>query len=113
MGGRLPGNRRMALERTFREWQTRWEGESGKASWMKRLIVKIKPWATCEHHTTNYFFTQFLTGHGSYGTFTLEILKTADDLCRIFGTRDSPEQAIQVYRGVSGGKRKEALGLMK
>lgn len=91
IGGALPGNRRMASRRTLRMWQQRWENSEQSASWTKRLIRKIEPWIECTHRTTGYFFTQFLTGHGSYGSFTKRIGKTEDDMCHVCQVKDDPE----------------------
>lgn len=35
--------------------------------------------------------TQFLTGHGSFGSFTKRIGKTQSDVCKLCGVRDDPE----------------------
>lgn len=91
VGSRLPGNRRMARRRTISKWQERWEAPGERAQWTKRLIPDVAAWVECKHKKTNYFFTQFLSGHGSFGTFTKKINKTEDDLCHECGDQDSPE----------------------
>ncbi|XP_045481810.1 uncharacterized protein LOC123685953 [Harmonia axyridis] len=91
IGSRLPGNRRMAKKRTIRMWQTRWEAESRTAGWTRTLIGDLEGWMACEHRRTGYYFTQFLTGHGSFGTYTKRIKKTESDQCQRCGMTDDPE----------------------
>lgn len=90
VGSRLPGNKRMARRRTYTKWQERWQRPGDKAQWTKKLIPDVAAWIQCKHKTTNYFFTQFLTGHGSFGTFTKRINKSVNDLCHACGIQDSP-----------------------
>ncbi|XP_044754970.1 uncharacterized protein LOC123313925 [Coccinella septempunctata] len=98
IGGRLAGNRRMAYARTLKKWQERWEMTEGKAEWTKRLIRRVDEWVTCKHRTTGYYFTQFLTGHGSFGTYTKRIGKTRSDECGSCGVEDSPEHMYATCR---------------
>ncbi|KAK9881045.1 hypothetical protein WA026_015447 [Henosepilachna vigintioctopunctata] len=92
--GRLPGVRWMARRRTIRDWQERWDRIEDKAQWTKRLIPDIGGWVDCKFRTTNYYFTEFLTGHGSYFTYTCRIKKTRTDLCGECEVPDSPEHTI-------------------
>lgn len=91
VGTRLEGNRRMARRRTYDKWQDRWAGSQVNAGWTKILIPDIRDWVECGHKRTGYFFTQFLTGHGSFGTYTKIIGKTVDDMCAVCSVQDSPE----------------------
>lgn len=62
-------------ESSIAKWQTKWENNEITAQWLKKLIPNIKPWINCKFKKTNYFFTQFLTGHGSYKAYTFKIKK--------------------------------------
>lgn len=66
----------------------------------------------CPHRRTGYFFTQFLTGHGSFGTYTKRIKKTRDDLCYKCGVKDSPEHVLYYCKRWERERRelKEELG---
>ena len=86
-GERRSENRREMLER----WQTRWRGYRGWASvfikdvtrWMKRGIQM------------DFYTTQAMTGHGSFGKYLKEIRKRDSDECWYgCGTIDSPEHTI-------------------
>lgn len=91
VGGRLPGNRRMAQRRTRTKWQERWTRETDTAVWTRRLIANLEPWVECQHRVTNYFLTQFFTGHGSFRCFTHRIGKAPDNLCHTCNEEDSAE----------------------
>ena len=74
-------------------WQVRWEKET-VGSWTRKLIPDIRKWVCCEFRKTGYFFTQFLSGHGAYGTYTFRINKTQHDRCGVCDNTDSPAHAI-------------------
>lgn len=91
VGEALRGNKNMARRRTLRNGQERWDRKDQSASWTRRLIREMEPWIECDHKTTGYYFTQFLTGHGSYGTFTKRIGKTQNDQYHTCHSKDDPE----------------------
>ncbi|KAL3269631.1 hypothetical protein HHI36_008695 [Cryptolaemus montrouzieri] len=49
-----------------------------------------------QHRRSNYYFTQFLTGYGSYGTFTYGIKKTEMNKCSRCGKDDDREHVFCV-----------------
>lgn len=51
--------------RSIAIWQDRWN-RSTKGRWTYRLIPRIEPWLNRKHGETNFYLTQFLTGHGCY-----------------------------------------------
>ncbi|KAJ8917005.1 hypothetical protein NQ315_012922 [Exocentrus adspersus] len=59
------GNGKEARDRTIERWQEEWDAHGSTAQWTKMLIPDIKSWLDCPHRTTDYYFTQALTGHGS------------------------------------------------
>ena len=49
----------------IRRWQQRWKAET-KGSWTKRLIPNVKICCLFMHKKLNFYFTQFLIGHGVF-----------------------------------------------
>ncbi|XP_074031356.1 uncharacterized protein [Leptinotarsa decemlineata] len=80
--------------RTIGKWQQRWTANTSTAQWTKRLIPNLKPWLDCKFKNLEYFVTQALTGHGSFGSFTYRIGKTADVRCRYCQADDDPQHTI-------------------
>ncbi|KAJ8965134.1 hypothetical protein NQ314_004359 [Rhamnusium bicolor] len=62
--------RKAARERTLNLWQRRWELNEEKGQWTKRLIPDLRPWVTCRHRRVDFYISQFLTAHGSFGVYT-------------------------------------------
>lgn len=91
----LPGVRRQARKKTLTAWQKEWEKQE---KWTRTLIGRIEPWVECEHRKTNYYFTQFLTGHGSFWSYTKRIGKTETDRCQECGIVDSPKHVLYECR---------------
>ncbi|XP_072375843.1 uncharacterized protein, partial [Diabrotica undecimpunctata] len=48
----------------------------------------------CGDRDTNYFFTQFLTGHGSFRAYLERIGKVADGNCTDCGVADTAEHCV-------------------
>ena len=46
---------------------------SDKAQWTKKLISNISTWNERKFGEVNFQLTQFLTGHGSFGTIYISI----------------------------------------
>lgn len=74
-------------------WQNRWDNES-VAAWTRQLIPALKPWLDCSHRSIDYWMSQALTGHGSFGTYTKRIGKTQGDECRYCDLQDSPDHTL-------------------
>lgn len=62
---RSPTNRKETLQRCINEWQQRWDATT-KARWTKKLIPTVREWIKRKHGETNFYLTQFLTGHGCF-----------------------------------------------
>lgn len=82
-----------ARQKSLEDWQTEWENCS-KAAWTRRLIKRIEPWVRRKHGSTDYFLTQFLTGHGRFAAYTKKIGITPEDTCYYCGVEDTPEHTI-------------------
>ncbi|KAJ8978657.1 hypothetical protein NQ317_019093 [Molorchus minor] len=96
--GRRDVNKRLAKkeerEETIRKWQSRWD-EGTKGRWTKFLIPDVQEWLDCGHRRVEYYLTQFLTGHGSFGEYLRRIKKTEEERCRYCGAeQDSPNHTI-------------------
>lgn len=79
---------------TLAKWQRRWEENEITGQWTKLLIPNIEPWIKCQFRQVNYQITQFLSGHGSFRSYTFRIGKAANALCIYCGLRDTPEHTI-------------------
>lgn len=88
--GHQPGVRRQAKKRMLERWQNRWTVHTSCASWTRDLIPNITKWVECRHRKTNYWFTQFLTGHGSFESYRCRIGKTHERRCHTCKVEDSP-----------------------
>lgn len=91
-------NREDAKERTLELWQSRWDGQTEKAQWTKRLIPKIKPWFQCKHRRLDYYLTQALTAHGAFRSFAKRIGKDGDDRCVYCSSPDTAEHTLFACR---------------
>lgn len=76
------------------KWNHRWQENDGKTGWTKRLTRNIENWQNRKHGQTNYFITQFLTGHGCFGTYLNRIKEAERDSCIYYGEMDNAEHAI-------------------
>lgn len=93
-GGCLPEHRREERIRTLEEWQALWEENTEVAQWTKSLIPDLRAWVKCKHRRLNYFLTQALTGHGSYGTYLKRMGKQPDENCFYCGEQDTAEHTL-------------------
>lgn len=85
----------VAREELWREWQHAWdEAEHGR--WTHRLIPDVRVWVERPHGEVSYWLTQFLTGHGAFGTYLHRIRRVPDEDCEVCGVADSPEHAVFV-----------------
>lgn len=90
-GDRTPAEVR---DEVMQEWQRRWEANTEKAQWTKLLIPEIAPWEGCNFRCLNYAFTQFLTEHGCFKSYTYRIGKSEDDRCVYCGKLDNAAHAV-------------------
>ncbi|KAJ8939664.1 hypothetical protein NQ314_011053 [Rhamnusium bicolor] len=86
--------RKAARERILNLWQRRWELNEEKGQWTKRLIPDLRPWVTCRHRRIDFYISQFLTGHGSFGTYTQRLGISENAFCVYCGEEDSPEHTV-------------------
>lgn len=87
-------NAKMAKIDTIREWQKLWEKDTN-GRWTYTLIPNIEKWVNRRHGEINYYLTQFITGHGSFGHYLHRIGRRNDDKCQLCGSiADTAEHAI-------------------
>lgn len=79
---------------TLNLWAGRWQQHTNTGQWTKRLIPDVAKWVKCKWRRTNYFMTQFLSGHGSFAGYTHRIGKTETNECTHCAEVDNPEHAI-------------------
>ncbi|KAJ8941510.1 hypothetical protein NQ314_010379 [Rhamnusium bicolor] len=86
--------RKAAGGRVLNLWQRRWELNDEKGQWTKRLIPDLRPWVTYRHRRIDFYISQFLTGHGSFGTYTQRLGISENAFCVYCGEEDSPEHTV-------------------
>ncbi|KAI5723445.1 hypothetical protein M8J76_006122 [Diaphorina citri] len=98
-------------EECLATWQTRWT-ETTKGVWTRTLIPEIKPWIGRKHGQLTFEITQFLSGHGKFGSYLKRFKIIADDGCASCQTADTPEHTFFECRNFTTERRtlEEALG---
>jgi hypothetical protein len=61
-------------------WQERWNSEAS-GRWTRKLIPNVTRWYTGNSGRTNFHLTQFLTGHGCFGSYLHRIGKLESPEC--------------------------------
>jgi Reverse transcriptase (RNA-dependent DNA polymerase) len=82
-----------AESETSARWQRSWD-EAPNGHWTRCLIPNIRAWLDRGYGETEYFLTQFLTGHGNFKTYLARIGKSEDTSCYHCGGEDHPGHAI-------------------
>lgn len=80
-------------EQSVKKWQEVWE-RSGKGRWTYRLIPMIEPWIRRAHGETDYFLTQFLSGHGGFNEYLHRMGKIDSPLCPTCRQIETPEHVL-------------------
>ena len=82
-------------EEGWEKWQDEWDS-SEKGRWTHHLIPDVRSWAERPHGEVDYWLSQFLTGHGSFGQFLARIGKRETPRCESCGTdtNDTAEHTI-------------------
>ncbi|KAG5871742.1 hypothetical protein JTB14_013748 [Gonioctena quinquepunctata] len=74
--------------------------------WTERPVKNVEDWTDCRHRRTEYFLTQFLTGHGTFGDYEVR-LKNKKWYC---GNDEFPEQHT-IYNCGRWERKRTALEL--
>lgn len=94
-------------EETVRLWQQWWDNLEGKAAWTKRLIPDLAPSLGRKHGEVHYHLSQFLTGHGSFGSYLKQFRLIMDDKCPYCEEIDTPYHTI--YKCIRWSKERIEL----
>lgn len=86
--------KREEREVTYREWQLQWVTQGTTGEWTRTLIKNVKSWTECIFRRTDYYLTQILSGHGTFGSYTKKIKKTEVDKCIYCEESDDPRHTI-------------------
>lgn len=78
-------------EELLNKWQNKWNEERKKGQWTKRLIRQIYPWTKRKHGELTYELSQFLTGHGNFGSYLKKMNIKQTDECIYCKQPDTPE----------------------
>jgi len=90
----LPGTTKgEAKEELMRQWQVRWMN-ADTGSWTKQLIPHIKEWAERKHGSTNFYLTQYLSGHGCFNSYLFKVCIKETPKCSYCEEEDTPEHTI-------------------
>lgn len=87
-------NKSIVKENIINKWQLEWDSERKTGQWTKRLIPDIKKWINRKHGETEYYLTQFLSGHGCLRSYLFPFGLALTDTCLYCGERDTPEHVI-------------------
>lgn len=79
-------------EELLEKWQTKWNDETVKGQWTKKLIKNIKPWVLRQHGDMTFELSQFFTGHGNIAGYLHRLKINDDDGCIYCNEPDTSEQ---------------------
>ena len=57
------------------KWHKKWEQETGKAKWTKKLIPDVRKWVNRKDGEITFRLTQFLSGQEAFGKYKEKIGK--------------------------------------
>ncbi|KAI5754009.1 hypothetical protein M8J77_005034 [Diaphorina citri] len=69
-------------ENLWEIWMEKWENETTRGQWTKRIIKNVKEWVERKHGCVTYEMSQFLTGHGNFGTYLKRMRKVRTERCQ-------------------------------
>lgn len=86
-------NTKEELEGCLVTWQERW-AQTTKGIWTKTLIPEIKPWIQRKHGFLSFELTQFLSGHGKFGSYLKKFKIVDNDDCASCRVTDTVEHTF-------------------
>ena len=85
----------MRSRTTYENWQHAWENlEQEKRNWTTVLIPHVETWCKREHGEVNFYLTQFLSGHGNFGSYLKRFKIKESDACAFCWEIDTPEHTF-------------------
>jgi hypothetical protein len=90
--------RKEEREKTYKKWQERWD-RSKEGARTRNLILSIKEWIENGATGVDHYTSQFLTGHGSFGSYLQRIKKIDRAECAYCAEEeDTPEHLLTCPR---------------
>lgn len=87
-------DRKEARKELIAKWQDDWDG-GNKGRWTHKIIGNLDAWMSRNHGQVSYHLTQFLSGHGCFGSYLHRFKLLDSDNCAQCGhSPDDPEHAI-------------------
>lgn len=77
------------IQDILEKWATRWDEQSDQDLWFKQLIPDIRLFLNRTHGSTDFFMSQFFSGHGSFKYYLKRFHITLDDSCPFCGQQDT------------------------
>lgn len=78
-------------QQTYSQWQTQWNLYNG---WTKTFIKDVMKWNNRKWGNLDYYITQGMTGHGTFGSYLHKIGKKQNAKCWFCNEIDTPEHTI-------------------
>lgn len=77
-------DKKIAAKAVLDHWNSEWNDvrNLGTASWTKILIRDIDKWTKRTHGEINYFWTQFLSGHGQFKAYLKRMKVCESNICK-------------------------------
>lgn len=86
--------RKEERQKSLREWQNRWDATT-KGRWTHRLINNVETWVNRNHGYTDFYMTQFLTGHGCFREYLYKYGHDNGVMCSFCGNEN--ENALHIF----------------
>lgn len=79
----------------YAKWRERWTEDPGDI-WFKTLVKNFDDWIYRDHGSPDYYISQFLSGHGCFGSYLCRMKIFDSSNCRMCKTplHDSPKHAF-------------------
>lgn len=93
-------------------WQEEWE-QAKYGRWTHKLIPNINIWVNRKFGQVNYHLTQFLTGHGGFGTYLHKFCGRETNTCLICGAaNDDAEYAVLLCEAWANRRRDVCMDIL-
>lgn len=86
------GSKKEARVDTKKRWQEKWERYNG---WAKTFIKDVNMWSELKHGEVDFYVTQAISGHGTFGAYLEKIGKKENSMCWFCDAQiDDPDHTI-------------------
>lgn len=97
-----------ARELSYEVWKSRWR-DSEKGRWTHRLISDLLPWCKRNHGNMSFHLTQFLSGHGCFGTYLHKIGKEPSPKCHHCDSTSDDDAEHTIFHCTAWADARKAL----